>query len=226
MTPPPETGRAERRVLLTGATGFIGSHCIAGLLERGFEVVATYNTRPSQPIDGVQWLQADLLDARTIGPLVDRARASYLLHLAWYVEPGKLINHLDNLAWCSASIELLRRFQATGGERCVMGGSCYEYDWRYGYCNEQLTPCRPDTLYGSAKLGLSEIMLGYCAATGMSGAWGRDVLPLWSEGTSAPARSRGHPFAAEGRTGPVLARAADTRLLPRAGCRRWTGLSA
>ncbi len=173
MTPPPENGRAERRVLLTGATGFIGSHCIAGLLERGFEVVATYNTRPPQPIDGVQWLQADLLDASTIGPLVDRARPSYLLHLAWYVEPGKLISHPDNLAWCSASIELLRRFQATGGERCVMGGSCYEYDWRYGYCNEQLTPCRPDTLYGSAKLGLSEIMLGYCAATGMSGAWGR-----------------------------------------------------
>jgi len=79
----------------------------------------------------------------------------------------------ESLEWTRASIDLLRRFREAGGERCVIGGSCYEYDWRYGYCNEQLTPRQPDTLYGAAKLGLAETMLGYCAASGMSGAWAR-----------------------------------------------------
>jgi nucleoside-diphosphate-sugar epimerase len=160
-------------VLLTGATGFIGSHCIESLHRRGFEVVATYNSRAPAPIDGVRWVQADLLEAGTIERLIDDAKASHLLHLAWYVEPGKMIAHPDNLSWSRASIELMRRFREAGGERCVIGGSCYEYDWRYGYCNEQLTPRQPDTLYGAAKHGLAETLLGYCGASGLSGAWGR-----------------------------------------------------
>jgi nucleoside-diphosphate-sugar epimerase len=162
-----------RRVLLTGATGFIGSHCIEPLRRRGYEIVATCNTRVPRPIDGVRWVQADLLDAGALAPLLAEAAATHLLHLAWYVEPGKMIAHPDNLAWSRASIELMRRFREGGGERCVIGGSCYEYDWRYGYCNEQLTPRQPDTLYGAAKHGLAETLLGYCGASGLSGAWGR-----------------------------------------------------
>jgi nucleoside-diphosphate-sugar epimerase len=173
MSVEPILGLARRRVLLTGATGFVGFHCIAPLLRRGFEVIATFNTSPPPPIDGVRWLSADLLSAGAAESVVREAKASHLLHLAWFVEPGKLISHPDNLAWSAASIDLLKRFHHGGGERCVMGGSCYEYDWRYGYCNEQLTPRQPDTLYGACKHGLAEILLGYCASAGLSGAWGR-----------------------------------------------------
>lgn len=162
-----------RRVLLTGGTGFIGFHCIPALLERGFEIVATCNRTVPPSIDGVQWLSADLLRPGAAGDVVREAKASHLLHLAWYVEPGRLISHPDNLAWSIASLELLRNFCDAGGKRCVIGGTCYEYDWRYGYCNEQLTPRQPDSLYGACKLGLLEILTGYCAAVGLSGAWGR-----------------------------------------------------
>lgn len=164
---------AIRRVLLTGATGFIGYHCIRPLLRHGFEIVATYNKGAPKQIEGVRWLRTDLLEQGAPESLVQEAMASHLLHLAWYVEPGKLITHPENLAWCGASIELLRSFHAKGGVRCVIGGSCYEYDWRYGYCSEQLTPRQPDSLYGAAKLSLAEVMLGYCSSTGLSGAWGR-----------------------------------------------------
>lgn len=164
---------SARRVLLTGATGFIGSHCIAPLLRRGYEVVATYNARTPAAIDGVHWVQANLLEPDAAERLSAAVSASHLLHLAWYVEPGKMISHPDNLSWSRASMDLLRRFHEAGGTRCVIGGSCYEYDWRYGYCNEQLTPRQPDTLYGAAKHGLAETLLGYCTASGLSGAWGR-----------------------------------------------------
>lgn len=161
------------RVLLTGATGFIGSHCIAPLLARGFEVVATCRNRAPAAAAGVRWIRADLLDPAGRAAALAEARPSHLLHLAWYVEPGAMINHADNVAWAAASIDLVRRFHEQGGTRVAVGGSCYEYDWRFGYCTEGLTPCRPDTLYGAAKHGLAEILLGYCAATGLSGAWGR-----------------------------------------------------
>jgi len=170
---PIESQARARRVLLTGATGFVGSHCIEPLRRRGFDVVATHHGRAPRSVDGVTWQSVDLLDAAAVQRLIDEVKPTHLLHLAWYVEPGKMIASPANLDWSQASLGLLRLFHAAGGERCVIGGSCYEYDWRYGYCNEQLTPLRPDTLYGAAKLGLCETLLGYAAATGLSAAWGR-----------------------------------------------------
>lgn len=170
-SPVPATGR--RRVLLTGASGFIGRHCVEPLLRRGFEVVAVSSRELPPALPGVRWLAADLLAPGAAAAVVDAVEPSHLLHLAWYVEPGKMIGHADNLSWLAASLALFRRFHERGGERCVIGGSCYEYDWRYGYCSEALTPRQPDTLYGAAKNGLAEAFLGYCAAGGLSGAWGR-----------------------------------------------------
>jgi nucleoside-diphosphate-sugar epimerase len=170
---PASSGAERRRVLLTGASGFIGLHCIVPLLQRGFEVVGTYRSSEPPAIEGVRWVRADLLQEDAPRRLIDEVSPSHLLHLAWYVEPGKMIGHADNLSWVRASIELLRRFHESGGRRCVAGGSCYEYDWRYGYCNEEHTPRKPDTLYGAAKHGMAEVLLGYCASTGLSGAWAR-----------------------------------------------------
>jgi nucleoside-diphosphate-sugar epimerase len=164
---------APRRVLVTGASGFIGRHCLAPLVERGFEVIGVYSSRQPDAVAGVRWVGCDLLDPASARGLIDEVRPSHLLHLAWYVEPGKMIGSVINLDWIAASLTLVRRFREQGGARCVIGGSCYEYDWRYGYCNEQLTPRQPDTLYGAAKLGLAEPFLAYCASGDLSGAWGR-----------------------------------------------------
>jgi nucleoside-diphosphate-sugar epimerase len=164
-------------VLITGASGFIGRHCLRPLLERGFEIVATHH-QPAIPrdvagLEGVRWVRVDLLAPGSLPQLLGEADASHLLHLAWTVEPGKMISDPANLTWLRASIELLQRFHESGGRRVVIGGSCYEYDWRYGYCNELLTPRLPNTLYGSAKNSLYEALLGYAASAGLSAAWGR-----------------------------------------------------
>jgi nucleoside-diphosphate-sugar epimerase len=162
-----------RRVLVTGASGFIGYHTLRPLLEAGFQVVATCNKAVPEPIAGVEWIKADLLDESAIAGLVRTAAATHLLHCAWYVEPGKMIGDVLNIKWVQSSLRLLQEFRDGGGTRCVMVGSCYEYDWRYGYCNEELTPAVANTFYGNAKNSLREAFEGYCRATGLSGAWGR-----------------------------------------------------
>ena len=164
---------ATRRVLITGASGFIGYHTIAPLLTSGFEVVASYNRRKPPDVAGVTWVQGNLLDEAGIKSVVQAAKASHLLHCAWYVEPGKMIGDVLNFHWVRYSLELLHHFRESGGTRCVIAGSCYEYDWRYGYCHELLTPAVANTFYGNAKNSLREAFTGYCRATGLSGAWGR-----------------------------------------------------
>lgn len=162
-----------KRVLLTGASGFIGSHCIAPLIERGFEVhaVSTQDRQPAQP--GVTWHACDLLQSEAADALVVRVKPTHLLHLAWYVVPGKLITSEMNFAWVAASMELVKSFARHGGKRMAVGGSGYEYDWAYGYCGEKRTPAAPDTIYGSCKQALHLLVESYAQSAGLSSAWGR-----------------------------------------------------
>ena len=160
-------------VLVTGATGFVGSHCLAPLVERGFDVLGLYRERPPQDLAGVRWVRGDVMDRPTMRRLLEDNKPKGLLHLAWFVEPGRLIADSSNLSWVSASLDLIRAFRECGGERCTISGSCYEYDWRFGYCVEDVTPCEPDTLYGAAKDSLRRTFLAYCDVTGLSGSWGR-----------------------------------------------------
>jgi nucleoside-diphosphate-sugar epimerase len=164
---------ASKKVLLTGATGFLGSHCLAPLVERGYGVLGLYRQRAPIDARGVQWVRGDIMDRASMQRIFEQHRPESLLHLAWIVEPGKLITDPSNVSWAAASLDLIYAFREAGGERCTVSGSCYEYDWRHGFCVEGVTPCEPDTLYGAAKDALRRTFLAYCATSGLSGSWGR-----------------------------------------------------
>ena len=162
-----------KRVLVTGATGFIGRHALPSLLERGFDVHAVARTRPpGEPAEGVFWHEIDLLDVRRTNALVGELEASHLLHLAWYAEHGKFWDARENLDWVAASLQLLRRFHDSGGRRAVIAGTCAEYDWA-GNCCDDRTALIPATLYGISKNALRQVFEGYARSSGMSAAWGR-----------------------------------------------------
>jgi nucleoside-diphosphate-sugar epimerase len=163
-----------KKVMLTGARGFIGAHCLNALVERGFEVHAvsskgSYNGYPQQ----VEWHHADLHNAEHILRLMAEVRPEYLLHLAWDVTHGVYWSSLDNLRWVKAGVSLLQAFIAAGGRRSLMVGSCAEYDWNYGYCTEGLTPLKPATLYGTCKDALQKVVTAASSEAGISSAWGR-----------------------------------------------------
>lgn len=162
-----------KKVLLTGATGFIGHHAIQPLLDRGFEVHAVSSRPHTGDALGATWHQANLLDAAETRALVERVKPTHLLHLAWFVVPGKLITAPENFAWVTASLELLKAFAANGGQRVTSCGSGYEYDWNYGYCSEKLTPAVPNTVYGACKQALHLMSEAFAAQNKLSAAWGR-----------------------------------------------------
>lgn len=161
------------KVLLTGATGFIGRHCLSSLLANGYEVHAvSCRPRPEDP-SGVRWHQADLLNPARVSELMADVRPSHLLHLAWFAVPGKYWTSPENLRWVQASIDLLRGFARHGGRRVVMAGTCAEYDWRYGYCAERVTPLAPSTLYGTCKHSLQLMSDAFAQQAELDAAWGR-----------------------------------------------------
>src|SRR5438105_280249 len=132
-----------KRVLVTGASGFIGRHALPHLEARGFEVHAPGHS------------SFNVLDEKAHQPLLESIRATHLLHLAWDVTPGKYWTSLDNIEWVRASLSLFRHFAASGGKRWVGAGTCAEYDWSCGpVLSEETTPLRPTSLYGASKLSL------------------------------------------------------------------------
>jgi nucleoside-diphosphate-sugar epimerase len=162
----------SRRVLVTGAGGFIGRHAVPALRARGFDV-ATIGRRalPHLSPDVVQHT-ADLLQPNT-ADVVARIGASHLLHLAWDVRPGLFWAAPENLDWVAASLLVYRGFVAGGGQRLVVAGSCAEYDWRHALLDEANTPLRPATLYGVAKHALHQMLRAAAPVTGVTLGWGR-----------------------------------------------------
>ncbi len=162
-----------KKVLITGSSGFIGRHCLPLLVANGYEVHAIAR-QPLLSIDpAIHWHRLDLLDRSQVTQLIAQIQPSHLLHLAWYAIPGKYWTALENFQWVQASLDLLQVFKACGGERVVMVGTCAEYDWRFGYCDETITPLAPQSPYGICKHALALMLDSFCHQADLSAAWGR-----------------------------------------------------
>jgi len=161
-----------RNILVTGASGCIGRHVVPLLAARGWQVHAV-SRREMLDAEGVTVHRADLLDAGDRSHLIEAVKPSHLLHLAWYIAPGRWAASPENYRWVEASLELVRLFRDSGGVRVVTAGSCLEYDWQYGYCSEERTPLTPHTFYGTCKSALGALLKGYAGASGFSNAWAR-----------------------------------------------------
>lgn len=159
------------KVLVTGASGFIGQRVLEALHRLGVSTVAAGRTRP--PAWQGEFIATDLLTEHGISEAVDQAGASHLVHLAWFVEHGAFWNSQRNVDWVSASARLVDAFCRAGGQKVVSLGTCAEYDWSSSRYDEETTPIRPSSLYGTAKDAFRRIAQQIASTHGAAFVWGR-----------------------------------------------------
>lgn len=140
------------KVLVTGATGFVGRHVVSALLAKGHSVTAVARdadkARSMLWFTEVHFISCDLhVDFRPL--LSGDLRPAALIHLAW---PG-LPNYRDffhlgrnlpaDLAFLEAAVD-------AGVSQIMVAGTCLEYGMQYGPLTEEAATA-PITAYGFAK---------------------------------------------------------------------------
>ena len=171
------------KLLLTGASGFLGRHVLGILRQQGIATVMLGRTRAPDSAFA-EFIEADLLAAPDFSGLVQAAGATHLLHLAWYAEHGAYWASPLNLRWVDATTRLVEAFCQSGGQQVVVAGTCAEYDWASAWCREDSTPLAPATLYGTAKDATRRLVMAVCVQHDIPCNWARVFLP-YGPGESA-----------------------------------------
>ena len=161
------------RVMVTGASGFVGRAALAGLQALGHDVHAVCRTLP-QGWPAERWRAVDLLDQRVIAPVLTAIRPQAILHLGWTVEHGRFWSAPENLDWSAASLNLARAAADAGVTRFVATGTCYEYGWPTNAdCVERSTPIQPSTLYGITKDATRRTLEAFFVENNVAFSWAR-----------------------------------------------------
>lgn len=167
-----------KRLLVTGGTGFIGTHCLRHALASGYdEIHAVSRGGNGLAAPKLTWHAADLRDAGAAVRLVETVRPTHLFHAAWIATPGVYLTSPENIDWLQATVAMARAFGEQGGRRFVGVGTSAEYAETDAPCDEDRTPLVPVSVYGYAKVATWHAIAAIAEAFKFEAAWGRLFLP-------------------------------------------------
>lgn len=140
------------KVLVTGATGFVGRHLVAALLERGCEVRAV--GRNAEKAQGMPWINhvefvAADIHAADLNVVALTEGIDALAHLAWPGLPNyRALFHFEHNLM--ADYRFIKSAVEAGVSQVLVAGTCFEYGMQSGPLSESTEP-RPSNPYGLAK---------------------------------------------------------------------------
>ena len=151
-----------KRVLVTGAAGYVGSHTCKALARRGFDPIGL-DSLERAGVRELPWAPVEIIDTADfngISRVLEKYRPAAVVHFAAYAYVGEsvanpLSYYRNNL---SGSITLLDAVQAAGIGNFVFSSSCATYGIPLRVPIEEDHPQNPVNPYGSSKLMVERVL--------------------------------------------------------------------
>jgi len=146
----------DKRILVTGGTGFLGSHLVKKLLDLRSQIYLlarpTSNlVRISNVLSHVELIRADLRDRKTVMRAVDASRPEIIFHLAAYGVSPKMRNSSTLIKTNVLGIvHLLESLKGRTFEKFINTGTCFEYGNNESRISENHS-INPLNLYAASK---------------------------------------------------------------------------
>lgn len=165
-----------QKVLVTGATGFIGSHTIVQLLEKGYSVVGIDNLANSTDavlgrigsITGkkITFRKGDIRDRSFLTGIFEEFQFDAVIHFAGYKAVGESVQNpqlyfSNNLAGSQLLFEVMGEFDV---KHLVFSSSCTVYGDPETVPLDESATRKPTNPYGRTKYWIEQMLEDICHA--------------------------------------------------------------
>lgn len=162
------------KILVSGGTGYIGSHTCVELLNKGYDVVAFDNLYNSKidVVDRVEkitgkkliFYKADMLDKESMRPIFEEHKFDAVIHFAALKAVGESVQkplayYKNNI---SGSLNLCELMNEYGCKRIIFSSSATVYGAPKTVPITEDFPLSTTNPYGSTKLMLERIFSDFC----------------------------------------------------------------
>ncbi|MFH1378203.1 MAG: UDP-glucose 4-epimerase GalE [Planctomycetota bacterium] len=159
-------------VLVTGGAGYIGSHAVKLLRDRGDSVVVidnlSYGHKDALPMD-VPFYEGDIADAPLLATIFKTHRIDAVMHFAAFTYVGESMTeplkyYRNNFA---APLTLIQATLDSGCRKFIFSSTCATYGEPDYVPIDELHPQRPINPYGKSKLMLETALTDCGRAFGL-----------------------------------------------------------
>jgi len=170
------------KILLTGATGFLGSHIAENLLAYNFELILTKRENSSLSncqsfISNVKWVDTD--SDSWIESVIE-FNPTIIIHAAWNgVSSSSRDDWKNQLSNIDFMYSLLKIAESCKINKFISLGSQAEYGQIEGKITEDY-PVNPTSSYGAVKLATLELLKSFCTDKNIDWYWLR-VFSVFGE---------------------------------------------
>ena len=163
-----------RTCLVTGGAGFIGSHLVAALVQRGdrVRVLDNLSTGHASNLEAagherIELTEGDVADAGVVAEVMDGV--DYVFHLAAQVSVPRSVEDplATNAACATGTLTVLEAARKAGVRRLVFAGSSAAYGDRPTAAKRETDPPDPLSPYAAAKLAGEHYCHAYAATMGL-----------------------------------------------------------
>lgn len=161
-------------ILVTGGAGYIGSHCVMALLEKGYEVVIFDNLSTGhietverlKQYGKVEFVQGDLLNKQDLDKVFEKHQIDAVVHFAAVALVGESVEnpqkyYVNNVC---GTINLLGKMLENNVKKIVFSSTAATYGEPNYIPIDENHPQNPINPYGMSKLMIEKIMDDYSKA--------------------------------------------------------------